>query len=120
MFCLEKEMEATLMFEHGGIQTASQLWETRILLGRLFQERLSFNRAVKSFAKFQHHEIMRGLVKLNELKEVVEPPLGGLLEVSTSSLPGYYTKDLDADDIALNDDGEEARFSPSESQLGLL
>lgn len=36
LFCLEKEMEATLMFEHGGSHRASQLWVTRILLGRLF------------------------------------------------------------------------------------
>lgn len=113
-------MEATMMFEHRGSRRASQLWVTRILFGRLFQERLSLGRAVKSFTKFQRREIMRGLVKLNELEEVAEPPLGGLPKVSTSRLPRDDTQDLDADDITLDDDGEEARFSPGESQLGLL
>ena len=75
------------MFKHRGSRRASQLWVTRILLGRLFRERLTLNRAVKSFTKFQRREIMRGLVKLNELKEVAEPPLCGLPDVSTSRLP---------------------------------
>ena len=64
--------------------------------------------------------MMRGLVKLNELEEVVEPLVGSLLKVSTSRLPRDDTQDLDADNVALDDDGEEARFSPNESQLGLL
>lgn len=64
--------------------------------------------------------MMTGLVKLYELEEVAEPPLGGLPEVSTSRLPRDDTQDLDADDVMMDDDGEEARFSPGESQLGLL
>lgn len=52
LFHLEKEMEATLMFEHGGSQRAIQLWVTKILLKRLFRERLSLGRVVKSFEKF--------------------------------------------------------------------
>ena len=63
---------------------------------------------------------MRGLVKLNELEEVAEPPLGGPLEVSTSRLLREDTLDLDADDIVLEEEGEEAWFSPGESHLGLL
>ena len=53
LFHLEKEMEATLMFEHGGSRRASQLWVTRILLKRLFRERICLSRAMKSYAKFQ-------------------------------------------------------------------
>ena len=34
LFRLENEMEATLMFEHGGSRRASELWVTRILLRR--------------------------------------------------------------------------------------
>lgn len=63
---------------------------------------------------------MRGLVKLKELEEVPEPPLGSLLEVSTSRLPRDDTQDLDADGVALDDDGEEACLSLGESQLGFL
>jgi hypothetical protein len=120
LFRLEREMEATLMFEHGGSRRANQLWVTQILLGQLFRERLSLGWTVKSYAKFQRREIMRGLVKLNELEEVAEPPLGGLLEATTSSMPKYVVQDLDEDNAALDDEGEEDRFSPGESHLGLL
>ena len=96
------------------------MWVTIILLERLFRERLSLGRAVKSFAKFQRREIMRGLVKLNELEVVAKPPLGRLPEATTSSMPKDDTQDLDKDETALEDEGEDARFSSSESQLGLL
>lgn len=108
------------MFEHSGSQRASQLWVTRIFLGRLFRERLTLGREVKSFAKFQRHEIMRGLVKLNELEEVAEPPLGNMPEASTLGLPKDEMQDLEEEDTTLEDDGEEARYSLGESQLGLL
>ena len=76
LFRLEKELEATLLFEHGGEYRANPHWVTRILLGRLFHERLSLGRAIKSFSKFQRREMMRGLVKLNELEDIAKPPLG--------------------------------------------
>lgn len=63
---------------------------------------------------------MRGLVKLSKLEEVVEPPLGGLPESSTLNMPKDDTQDLDDDEATLEDEGEEAHFSPAESQLGLL
>ena len=67
LFCLEKELEATLKFEHGRRQQASPLWVTRILLGCLFRERLALGQAVKAFAKIQRHEIICSLVKANYL-----------------------------------------------------
>jgi hypothetical protein len=63
---------------------------------------------------------MRGLVKLNNLEEVAEPPLGGIPEASTSGLPKDEMQELEEEDTTLEDDGKEARFSPGESQLGLL
>lgn len=120
LFRLEREMDATLMFEHGGGLRASQLWVTRILLGRLFRERLTLGRAIKSFMKFQRHEIMRGLVKLNELEEVVKPLLGGMIESSTSRPPKEEMLDLEEEDTAPEDDSEATRSSPGESQIGLL
>lgn len=81
-------METTLLFEHGGSYRASQLWVTRILVVRLFRERLSLSRAVKSYTKFQWSEMMRVLVKLNELEEVSEPPLGGHLKASVGVTQG--------------------------------
>ena len=120
LFHLERETDTTLMFKHGGNWRESQLWVTGILLGRLFQERLSLGRVVKYFAKFQRREIMRGLVKLNEMEEVAETPLGGLPEASSLSMPRDDTQDLDDDEAALEEEGEAERFSLSESQLGLL
>ena len=53
LFCLERELDTTLRFEHGdesgGALKASQLWVTGILLGRLFRERLVLSRAVKMY-----------------------------------------------------------------------
>ena len=47
------------------------------------------------FAKFQRWEIMRCMVKLNDLEELVEPPLGGNLGASTSELPKDAMMELD-------------------------
>ena len=63
---------------------------------------------------------MRGLVKLNELEEVGEPPLGGLPETSTSGFPKDDMQGLEEKDTTLEDEGKEAQFIPGESQLGLL
>lgn len=111
---LEKEMEDTLLFEHGGEYRGSPHWGTRILLGRLFWECLSLGRAVKSYAKFQHREMMRGLVKLNELEEVAKPPLGGNQEHSVSRWPRDEAIDMEAEDATLEEIEEDARFSPGE------
>lgn len=48
---LEGELNATLLFEHGGRQPPSTLWVAHILLERLFWERLSLGRTVKEIAK---------------------------------------------------------------------
>ena len=48
---LEGELNATLLFEHGGLEQASTLWVARIFLGQLFCERLALGRTVKAFAK---------------------------------------------------------------------
>lgn len=120
LFQLEKELEVPLLFEHGGSCRASPLWVAQILLGRLFCERLSVGRVVKSFAKFQRREMMRGLVKLNELEDVAEPPLGDNHELSVSRLPRDEPMDMEVEDAALEEAKEDAWFSLSESQIGLL
>ena len=120
LFRLEKELEATLLFEHGGEHRASPHWVTRILLVRLFRERLSLGRAVKSHAKFQRRDMMRELVKLNELEEVAEPPLGGNQEHSVLRRPKDEAMDMEAKDAALVEVKEDARFSPGEQRLGHL
>ena len=81
---LEGELNVSLLFEHGGLQPASTLWVAHILLGRLFPERLALGRTVKAFAKHYHKEVMRSLVKIQDLVDLAEPPLGGL-SASTSA-----------------------------------
>ena len=80
---LEGELNATLRFEHGGGQPASMLWVAHIHLSRLFCERLTLGWIVKAFAKHYHKEVMRSLVKIQDLVDLDEPPLG-CLSASTS------------------------------------
>ena len=117
---LEKELEATLLFEHAGEHRANPLWVTRILLGRLFRERLSLGREVKSHAKIQCREMMHKLVKLNKLKEVAEPLLGGNHESPVTRRPKDEAMDMEAEDAALEEAEEDAWFNPGEQHLGHL
>ena len=80
---LEGELNATLLFEHGGHQPTSLLWIARIRLDRLFRERVALGRTVKVFAKHYRKEVMRGLVKIQDLVDLAEPPLGGLSAAKT-------------------------------------
>lgn len=92
---LEHELDASLLFEHGGGPRVRQLWVMRILLGWLFRVRLVLGQAIKLYAKFQRREIMRCMVKINDLEEIDEPPLGGTPGASTSSLPKDDTMGVD-------------------------
>lgn len=99
LFRLERELDVTLRFEHGdgsgGGMKVSQLWVTRILLGRLFKERLVLRWVVKIYARFQHREIMRCIVKINDLEELVEPPLSGMMGASTLGTPKDDAMDVE-------------------------
>lgn len=81
---LEREFNATLLFEHGGRQPTSSLWISRILLDRLFRERLALGWTVKAFAKHYRKEVMRSLVKIQDLEDLAEPPLGGLSALTSA------------------------------------
>ena len=63
---------------------------------------------------------MRGLGKFNELEDIIEPPLGGHQEASILRLPRDDPLDMEADDATLEEEEAKARFSPGESQIGLL
>ena len=92
---LEGELNATLLFEHGGCQSESPLWIAHILLNRLFRERLALGRTVKVFAKHYHKEIMRGLMKIQDLVDLAEPPLWGLL--AAASTGQWRSEDMELD-----------------------
>ena len=85
----------TLLFEHGGRQSGSLLWIAYIILSRLFRERLTLGQTVKVFAKHYRKEIMRGLVKIQDLVDLAEPPQGGLL--ATTSARQWRSEDMELD-----------------------
>ena len=74
---LQKELQAAFSSTNGGGQPDNSIWIDQILLGRLIRERTAIDRAIKSFTKFQHREIMRKLVKLCDLEDMAEPPFHG-------------------------------------------
>ena len=77
---LEKELHVSLRFVDGEGEPTNSIWIVGILLGRLIWEWTAIGQAIKLFAKFQHHEIMREMVKLNDLADMAEPPLHGSME----------------------------------------
>ena len=95
---LEREIKSSVRFEHGGGQSANLLWVVRILLGRLFRERLALGRAVEVFGKYQWREAMRCMVKLQDLVDLEEPPLGGTLGAPNSDHSKDEVMDLDGAD----------------------
>ena len=51
---------------------------------------------------------MRGLVKLNELEDIAEPPLGSNQDLSVSRMPRDEPMDMEAEDAALAEAEEDA------------
>lgn len=90
------------------------------MLGRLFREQLALVHVVKTFAKFHRREIMRSLVKANDLEELAEPPLGGPLEASTLGPLKEEMLDLEVEDAMWDDANDDTHFSLGESGAGLL
>ena len=91
-----------------------------ILLGRLFREHLVLGHDVKMYARFQCHEIMRCMVKINDLEELAEPPLSGTLGTSTSSPPKDKAMDME-EIIGLQEEAKmAAQFNPGKSHTGHL
>lgn len=90
------------------------------LLECLFRERLVLGQVVKMFAKLQRWEIMHCMVLLNDLEELVEPPLGGNLSTSTLAPPKDVVMNLDEEDELKEEANEMAQFSPDEANYGLV
>ena len=63
---------------------------------------------------------MRCMVKLNDLEELVEPPLGGTLGASTSAPPQDEAMDLEEEARRLAEANDMAQFSPREANFGLV
>lgn len=101
---LEGELGSSLLFEHDGGQSANPLWVVRILLERLFRERLAFGLVVEVFAKHYRREAMRGMVKLQDLVDLVKPPLGGSSIAIASGQPKGEAMELDDDDEEQEED----------------
>ena len=63
---------------------------------------------------------MQCMVKLNDLEELAEPPLGGTPGTSTSAPPKDAAMDLDEEGRIQEEANETAQFSPSEANYGLV
>ena len=72
------------------------------------------------FAKFQRREIMRCMVKLNDLEEMVEPPLGGTSGDLTLAPPQEEAMDLDGVAGRMTETNDKAKLSPGEENFGLV
>ena len=117
---LEREMNSSLMFEHGGGKSASRLWVVCILLGHFFEERLALGRVVEVFAKYQRQEAMRCMVKLQDLVDLAEPPLGGTSGAPTLDHSKDEAMDLDGADEYQGGAIVIAQCSPGEVNFDLV
>ena len=63
---------------------------------------------------------MRCMVKLNNLEELVEPPLGGTPGASTSAQPKDAAMDLEEEEGHPEEENELAQFSPGEANYGMV
>ena len=66
-------------------------------MGRLLHERMDLGFTIKQYAKFHCREIMRCMVKLNNLEDMVEPPLYGVPEASSSVMRQNEEMDTEAE-----------------------
>ena len=69
-----------------------------ILLGFLFRKRLALGWTVKAFAKHYQKEVMHILVKIQDLVDLAEPPLGVLSTTTSSSQMRNEEMELDAEE----------------------
>lgn len=74
------------------------LWVSCILIGQLFRERLALGWMVEAFAKQNWREAMRNLVKLQDLVDLVEPPLEGCSTMTSSSQMKNDAMELDKEE----------------------
>ena len=116
---LERELQAAFRFEDDNGRLANSVWVVRILLGRLLQERIALGQAIKQFAKFQWHEIMCGMVKLNDLEDMVELPLNGSIEASPRNKRPQGGNDMEAKAGNYKGAPSSRPFSPEANHPGL-
>ena len=115
---LERELQTTFWLDNGNGLLVSSLWVVRILLGRLLYERTTLGHTIKQYTKFQHREIMRCMVKLNNLEDLAKPPLDGVLKASSSALRKHEGMEMDADAGRQEGALSNAQFSPDDDNVG--
>ena len=115
---LERELQTVFMFENRNGWPVSSLWVVSILLGRILRERTTLGRATKQYAKFQQLEIMRCMVKLNDLEDMAEPPLYGVPEASALAPRQHEGMETDAEAGRRAGAPGNAQFSPDDDNLG--
>ena len=76
-------------------------------------------RTVKSFAKHYQKELIHSLVKIQDLVDLVETPLGGLSTMTSSGQMRNEEMDLDEEEEEQAKDTPGGKDSPGEANLGL-
>lgn len=72
------------------------------------------------YASFQHREIMRCMMKINNLEELAKFPLSGTLGASTSGPPKEKAMDME-ESVGLQKEAKlAAQFTPGEAHTGHL
>lgn len=74
---------------------------------------------MKVFAKHYWKEVIRGLVKIKDLVDLAEPPLGGLSAATSARQRCNEDMELDAEEEELERNSQDTLNSPSEANLGL-
>ena len=116
---LERELQTAFRFEDDNGRSLNSVWVVRILLGRLLREWTTLGREIKQFAKFQRIEIMHGMVKLNDLEDMVEPPLNGGIETSSVNLKQQEGNGLEAGARSRMGAPRNLPFNPDDINHGL-
>ena len=74
---------------------------------------------VEDFAKHYQREAMRNLVKLQDLVDLTEPPLGGTSTMETSRKMKDEVMELDDEEVEREEDATGRQCSPKEANLSL-
>lgn len=74
---------------------------------------------VKVFAKHYRKEVMRGLVKIQDLVDLAEPPLGGLSAATSTGQRRSEDMELDVEEEESEQNAQDTPDIPGEANIDL-
>ena len=81
---------------------------------------MALGHAIKKYAKFQCREIMRCIVKLNDLEDMVEHPLDGVPEALSSAMRQNELMDIEVEVGRQVGANNTTQFNTDNDTLGLV